>query len=1198
MAGGYELAKAYVSVIASTKGAGAQIIAEMGSAGDSAGAKAAAGFGSKFGSIVPGLVTKALGGISLGAIFGTAFSKGFNRLKAIDVAQAKLRGLGNDADSVKVIMDNASASVKGTAFGLDAAATAAAGAVAAGIEPGERLEAVLKSVSNSAAASGSSMEEMGAIYNKVASVGKAQNDVLAQVADRGIPIYQALADELGKTTEEVFKMASDGKINFETFEKAMTKAAGTVATEMGNTLPGAFANAQAALGRFGANILTGVYPALTQFFLAFQKWMKPVEAFGKVIGAQIGAGITKVGQAISAFAAGFKSTMGDGKRFTVTFEIIREEIARFASAFQSHGSGIVGVAQKIGSFLGTVLPPLLHSFVSVALNIIRVIGSLAVAFKSVLPSFSGAGNGANTAKSAFDILESSIRLLSTGLFQLSEFIENHQQGVGRLVLALGTAVTAYKGVTTAIGVGKSAIESYNTAMGTLSAAKDTVMGVAEGFKMLTTGAGTAGEIAELGRNYQLGATAASVYEVAVRAATAAQTAFNTASANIAGNLSKAFSLMKANPFTSLVGAIGIVAGALAYFFTQTETGRAAWESLMQAIQPAIDQIMPMLSQAFQSIVQALEPVIATVVPMLGQLGAQILQALQPVISQVAPKLVELGGKVATAFGQLLPAIMPAVEAIGGAFSRMLPVIGNVVGQIASMVGPVFEALGPAIVASLQPVIPVVTGFFERMGAWIPQIVQSLSPLIPMFVQFGTTLMQQLAPIGEQIMSQLMPAIMELATTLMSFLPQIAEIFNAIMPVIMQVIGAILAMLPQIVGIFIELVPVVVSVVGAIGQLAAALLDIITSIIPVLLPIFQALIGVIGAILAALLPLIAAIINTVIPIVLSLIEAIMPIVNMLIQILVPTIQMILTVVQAVIGAIVPIIQSAIDIITGIIKLFTSVLKGDWQGAWDAVKQILQGAWDLIKSIVTGAINVVRSIIEAGVNFIKSVWEAAWNGIKSFFTTIMNGITTGVSNGIQSVVNFFRNLGSDIINTLSSLPGKMLQIGSDIMAGIGQGIANGLGAVKQGFNNLLSMLPGWAKDILGIHSPSRVMRDQVGRWIPAGVAVGVENGTGALRDSVRRMANGAIDSVQNSMDDLYDILAPRDIEWNLNVAVNEPALANLNGALNTTAAYNPAPTTGAGAQLHVHVEPPTGVEDVDRFGKRVMQAINYEMNGVLI
>ncbi len=52
---------------------------------------------------------------------------------------------------------------------------------------------------------------MGAIYNKVASTGKAQNDVLAQVANRTAPIYQALAKQFGVTADEV-KMASDGKV--------------------------------------------------------------------------------------------------------------------------------------------------------------------------------------------------------------------------------------------------------------------------------------------------------------------------------------------------------------------------------------------------------------------------------------------------------------------------------------------------------------------------------------------------------------------------------------------------------------------------------------------------------------------------------------------------------------------------------------------------------------------------------------------------------------------------------------------------------------------------------------------------------------------------------------------------------------------------------------------------------------------------
>ena len=202
-----------------------------------------------------GLVTAAKGaGLAVAAVIGASLAKGWGRLTAIENAQAKLKGLGHDAGSVEKIMGNALASVKGTAFGLDTAATAAAGAVAAGIKPGAELEGVLKSMANSAAAAGVGMDEMGAIYNKVASQGKAQNDSLQQVADKGIPIYQALADQLGVTTEEVFKMASAGEISFADFETAMTAASGTVADEMGKTTTGALSNLWAALGRFGAGI--------------------------------------------------------------------------------------------------------------------------------------------------------------------------------------------------------------------------------------------------------------------------------------------------------------------------------------------------------------------------------------------------------------------------------------------------------------------------------------------------------------------------------------------------------------------------------------------------------------------------------------------------------------------------------------------------------------------------------------------------------------------------------------------------------------------------------------------------------------------------------------------------------------------------------------------------------------------------------
>ena len=221
-----ELAVGHISLVADTSKLPGQIkkslngVSGYGSdVGSSIGSKISSGIGKTLKAGVAGV------GVAAGGALAGSITKGLGRLTGIETAQAKLKGLGNDAKDVDAIMDNALNSVKGTSFGLGEAATTAAGAVAAGIKPGKELEDVLKSVANSASATGSDMDEMGGIFNKVASIGKAQNDVLSQVADRGLPIYQALADQLGVTTDEVFKMASAGEIGFAEFEAAMTQAA-------------------------------------------------------------------------------------------------------------------------------------------------------------------------------------------------------------------------------------------------------------------------------------------------------------------------------------------------------------------------------------------------------------------------------------------------------------------------------------------------------------------------------------------------------------------------------------------------------------------------------------------------------------------------------------------------------------------------------------------------------------------------------------------------------------------------------------------------------------------------------------------------------------------------------------------------------------------------------------------------------------
>jgi len=294
-----------------------------------------------------GLNYAAVGFATLGTTVGAmALKGGFDRVLNIEDAQAKLRGLGHDAESVSTIMENALSSVRGTAFGLDAAATTAANAVAAGIRPGRQLEQTLKTVASTAAVAGRGMDEIGAIFNKVAASNKVQMDTINQLHDAGVPALAFLANEMGKTAEETAKMASAGEINFETFERAMRKGVGDAALEMGNTTRGMLDNMVAAFSRSGAVIADRVLPHVRDAIGGITEWTKGVEsALPGIID-----GIIDQFSRITGVFSGIFASAGEGD-FQKTGEQIGKSIAQAINvAFE----GIRVSSEAISNWFGSI----------------------------------------------------------------------------------------------------------------------------------------------------------------------------------------------------------------------------------------------------------------------------------------------------------------------------------------------------------------------------------------------------------------------------------------------------------------------------------------------------------------------------------------------------------------------------------------------------------------------------------------------------------------------------------------------------------------------------------------------------------------------------------------------------------------------------------------------------------------------------
>lgn len=288
-----ELNRAYEQLEATSGSAAKTASSRLNSLSRNAGALGASF--SKVGKTLTNAITKpAL--VAGAAVAGIVLKSGFSRFTKIDEARAKLKGLGHDGNEVNAIMDNALKSVIGTQYNLDEAATTAASAVAAGIKPGKDLTKYLSSVTDASAIAGVSMAEMGSIFNRVSANGKASAQEINQLADRGIPIWQYLSKETGKSVSEVREELRAGRIDIKTFRAAIENNIGGAAKRMGTiSWAGAISNVKAAIGRIGGNLwgatddATSVSHVLLQVFGEVLGPLEKIEEKSAELGTKIGS---------------------------------------------------------------------------------------------------------------------------------------------------------------------------------------------------------------------------------------------------------------------------------------------------------------------------------------------------------------------------------------------------------------------------------------------------------------------------------------------------------------------------------------------------------------------------------------------------------------------------------------------------------------------------------------------------------------------------------------------------------------------------------------------------------------------------------------------------------------------------------------------------------------------------------------------
>ncbi|MFR0606627.1 phage tail tape measure protein [Limosilactobacillus mucosae] len=452
--------------------------------------------------------------------------------------------------------------------------------------------------------------------------------------------------------------------------------------------------------------------------------------------------------------------------------------------------------------------------------------------------------------------------------------------------------------------------------------------------------------------------------------------------------------------------------------------------------------------------------------------------------------------------QFTQSVADSVDGIKQAWQSMTDFFSNLWNNIVTTAQNVWSSFGQffsPVVQSIESVWQGISDFFGNLwngivttaqGIW-SSFAQGMAPIVDAFKNLWSTL--------TDFFSTLWQGIVNTAQTIwQGLLPIVTTVWNGIKTVVSTIMQAISDVI-QTIGTAIQ--AVWTAIWNVVQTVAMTIWDAIKNFISLEIQGIQ-----------------------------TVIQSVMTIIQTIWQTAWNVIE---TVVQTIWSIISTTVSTAINAVAGVIRAVTDAIKGDWSGAWNEIKNVVTTIWNGIKSVVTAAINGVKSVISSVMNGIKSVWSSVWNGIKSVTSGAMSMIRSVVSGGMSAMRGVVSSMMSAVqsafvsgwnaarnatangisraVSAARSMTGAMVSAGRDFVMGFVNGIEGAIWRAASAAARMASAAMHAAKAWFNIGSPSKVMRDQVGKWVPAGLAVGIEQNTDLVENAAKRMAEAAMPDI---------------------------------------------------------------------------------------
>ena len=243
------------------------------------------------------------------------------------------------------------------------------------------------------------------------------------------------------------------------------------------------------------------------------------------------------------------------------------------------------------------------------------------------------------------------------------------------------------------------------------------------------------------------------------------------------------------------------------------------------------------------------------------------------------------------------------------------------------------------------------------------------------------------------------------------------------------------------------------------------------------------------------------------------------------------------------------------------------------AWNAVSTASTNVWNNIQQSLANAWNNIKSTVSTSMSNVNTSISTGWNNAKQAVSTAMQNIQTSIQNGWNNAVNAVKTAGQNIVSSVStsfsdaiskarSFASDAVSVGQDLIMGFVKGVQAKAQALVDSVKDAVGNAIDGAKNLLGIHSPSRVFR-QIGIYTDQGFAIGIDKEAKTPLKSMRNMIDGVIgqgenglnsgfNGLQGQLNGMVNSAVTTDVRSTLDYS-NKPAYINLTMGGQTYRAY---------------------------------------------